>query len=196
MIPQYFLILLIPMTIAKIFSYSHDIILRKVKPNLSSWVIWFMANFVSLLGSLMQGVPFLDVSNTAFVSLSLLFVVALAIWQRQYYIDPTSIDKICFLLGIIGILLLVFVAQKNYAIGLMILVDFVACFPTFFKIWYSKNESENSTNFVISFFMAIINLLVLTSFSFANAGFTFYKLFSTSGMFISVWVKNHKLKKL
>jgi hypothetical protein len=194
MLPQYFLILLIPLTFARIYSYSKDIISKKIKPNLSSWIIWVLANSLSFTGSLLKGIPVWEVSNTILTTISLLCIVIISIGYKQFYIDPTYTDKVCFSLSLLGLILLVFVQEKNIAISLSILIDAIACFPTLYKIWTNKTESDNAMNFVYSFGMAALNLLTLTNFNFGNAAFSFYKLLSTSSLFSSVFIKNNKLK--
>jgi hypothetical protein len=193
MLPQYFLILLIPLTIARVYSYTVDIISKEIKPNLSSWIIWVMANAISFVGSLLKGIPVLEVSNTILTTISLICIVGISLYCKQYYVDPTNTDKICFSLGMVGLLLLIFVQEKNLAIGLSIIIDSIACFPTLYKIWTNKNESDNAMNFVYSFGMAFLNLSTLTQFNFANSAFSFYKLVSTSSLFGSVFIKNNKL---
>jgi hypothetical protein len=196
MLPQFLLFLLIPSTIAISYSSFVSISTRKIKPNLSSYFIWFSTNLIAFVGGLVKGAALLDVINILLSVLMLGFIILLSITYRQFYIDTTNTDKGCLILGLIGMIFLLFVSDKNFAIALAILVDFIAVIPTIFKVWFNPKESDDFWRFSISCAMKIISLLIITSFTFANSGFTIYAMLITFIISISILIKNNTVKLL
>jgi hypothetical protein len=126
MLPQYFLILLIPVILYITYSNVRLILERTYKPNLSSYVIWTLAVSVAIIGSLLKGATIFDLATNILVDCMMMIVILLSIIHRQYYIDTTNLDKVCFVLGMFGVATLFFVQEKNIAIIISIIVDFIA----------------------------------------------------------------------
>lgn len=194
MLPQYFLILLIPVILYITYSNVRLILERTYKPNLSSYVIWTLAVSVAIIGSLLKGATIFDLATNILVDCMMMIVILLSIIHRQYYIDTTNLDKVCFVLGMFGVVTLVFVQEKNIAIIISIIVDFIACLPILFKLCFSKTESDNIISFSLSVIIISINLLTIKNFSFETGGFLFYTLFTNALISLSIFVKNNKLR--
>ena len=120
------------------------------------------------------------------------FIILTALFCKQYYVNPNNLDKVCLAFGVLGILLLLFVSDKFYAICLAILIDFVAVLPTLFKVWFDPNENDDFWRFAVSCFMKILSLLTFTTFTFANSGFTIYAAIITFAMSIFILIKKTK----
>jgi hypothetical protein len=157
--------------------------------------VWLIANAIATIGAILKGYSILDVFNIFLVVVGLSAVVLTSLVTKFYYIENSKFDQVCLILGLIGIAALLLVSEKNWAIGLAILVDFVGCLPTYFKIWFSKTESENLWVFLISFVTINISLLTITDFAFANSGFLIFTFCSTLGFVISIIYKDYKLGK-
>jgi hypothetical protein len=195
MIPQYFLYLILPLSILSFGTSLVAVINKKVKPNLASYYVWLLANATAVIGAILKGYSILDVFNVFMVVIGLLVVVLTSLLTKYYYVESSRFDKICLVLGVLGILVLLLIPEKNWAIGLAIIVDFVGCLPTYFKIWFSKTESENLWGFLLSFIAITINILTISSFTFANSGFLLFTFCSTLGFVISIINKDFKLGK-
>jgi hypothetical protein len=195
MLPQYFLFLLIPLSIFSAWTCFISISTKQIRPNLSSNSIWLLANLVALIGGLQKGATLFESFNIFLVVCVLSVIIGACLYYKQFYSTKNKIDIICFALGVIGIFCLLFVPEKNFAIAIAILVDFVATLPTLFKIWFSKKDTDSWQGFGSPFVMVAINLATISNYTFANCGFLIYVLVSTFNLSISTLIKNHKLKK-
>jgi hypothetical protein len=153
-----------------------------------------LANVVALVGGIIKGASLLESLNIFLVILVLSLIIGSSLYYNQFYSETSKIDIICFVLGVVGIFCLLFIEEKNFAIGFAILVDFVATLPTLFKIWFSKKDTDSWLGFGSAFVMVGINLATISNYTFANSGFLIYIFISTFCISISILLKNYKLK--
>jgi hypothetical protein len=194
MLPQIFLLLIIPLSIYGVYEYCKDLSQNKVKPNLSSWIIWTTTPFVSMIAALIDGTKFMEVIDLLFFAIRPFIVICFAVYLKRYYTESTKLDIICFAGAILGIAGLFFFRNSNLVIFIQLVVSFLALMPTIIKVWYSKTESESYKMFAIAILTPIIKLLTLNSISFQNSAFTFYIIFINTIIVSSILIKNSKLK--
>jgi hypothetical protein len=194
MLPQIFLLLIIPLSIYGVYTYCKDLIDNKVKPNLSSWLIWTTAPFVSMIAAIIDGTKFVEVVDLLFFTIRPFVVICFAIYLKRYYTESTKLDLVCFCGALIGILGLFFFRNSNLIIFIQLIVSFLALLPTILKVWYSKIESESWKMFAIAILTPIIKLLTLNSISFQNSAFTFYIMVINAIIVTSILIKNNKIK--
>jgi hypothetical protein len=77
---------------------------------------------------------------------------------------------------------------------MLVIVDFTASFPMLYKIWYSTEENEPLTPFLIYFVTYVIGVLTQPIFTIASSMFLFYLILLTILVIVSIMIKKTKLK--
>jgi hypothetical protein len=191
MLPQFFVLLIIPLGIWAIVDYCSDITSHKIKPNLSTWGIWFLSTFVAFLASIANKVAVWEVLDLLVFCSFPVAVITCSVIHKQFYIESKWLEIICFVLAILGLVFLGF--NPQITIGIQILVDLLAAIPTLLKIWYSPKENESLKMFAVVVVITTVKLLTISQYNFDNSAFTVYLLLLNLTFCISIIHKSRTL---
>ncbi len=194
MLPEYIVYLSIPTSIFAGYFYIRDVLRGTTKPNLVSWLIWFIAPTVAALVSLSKGaglsvLPVLMAGFTPFI------VILLAIKKRNAYWVLGLLDYICLLLSLIAIISFLYFKEGTLATICAILADGIAFFPTYIKSWKAP-DTETVGPYFSGVFNSILPILTLSALSFNTVGFAIYLLFGNLIEIIIVFIRRASARRI
>jgi hypothetical protein len=174
MLNSHFVLLGFVLNMIGSLSYVVDTLKGKTRPNRVTWFMWALAPLIAFSAEISNGVGIqaLQTFAVGFGPLLVLlasFVNTKAVWQL------TGFDIICGGLSILGLLLWLITRHSDTAILFSILADAFAAIPTIRKSWQDP-ASESSLVFLLAAINAIITLLTIKHFTFANSAFAAYIL--------------------
>jgi hypothetical protein len=191
MLPKFLILIIVPLGLWAIIDYCKDIHSRKIKPNLSTWAIWFLSTFIAFVASIVNKVSLLEVLDLVVFCSFPVAVIICSITYKQFYVDSKQIEIVCFLLALFGLSFVV--SNPNITIAIQILADMIAALPTLLKIWFSPKDNENLKMFLVVAAITIIELLTIEQYSFDNSAYTIYLLLLNLTFSISIILKSRTL---
>jgi hypothetical protein len=153
-------------------SYIIDTIKGKIRPNRVSFFLWALAPAIIFFGQIQQGVGIQSLPTFLICFNCTVILIATYINKNAYW-KLRKFDYICGFLSLVGLVLWVVTKIGNLAIIFGILADGLACLPTIKKT-YEEPKSENVWPYAAGFFTAVITLLTIKNWSFANSSFSIY----------------------
>jgi energy-converting hydrogenase Eha subunit A len=165
----------------------------EVKPNRVSWLIWGIAPMLASTISYLEGAGFSALP--VFFSGFLPFLVFCA-----SFINPKAYWKLGFLdytCGILSLVTLIFWGITKHsvaAIGLLILVDAIAFFPSIIKAWKFP-ETETYTSYLATAIAAIMGLCIVEQWVFTEYAFLAYLAVICGAMTVIVVRKKLNFRK-
>lgn len=157
------------------WQYLVDTVKGKIQPNKISWFLWSLAPLIAFVAEVKQGVGLQSLTTfiVGFIPLVVFiasFVNKKAVWKLG------SLDFICGVLSLLGLLLWVVTKVGNIAILFSILADALAAVPTIVKS-YKTPESESVGVYSFGAISAAITILTIRQWNFATWGFPVYLFF-------------------
>ncbi len=193
---DYRIVLGIIATLIGLFSYIpyfRDLILKKTKPHVFTWLIWGVLTAIAFVAQLSaNGGPGAWVNGittiTCFVN------VGFALKYGKKNIKP--IDVLCLSLAVIAICWWIFAKDALVSIILVTIADILGFIPTFRKA-YSDPYSETLITYFLSSTKYLISLFALINFSQVTIIFPLYLVIanSTFGVFSLIRRVQLKVKK-
>jgi hypothetical protein len=187
MLDQRFILLGVAIGFAGGVSYLIQTLQGKIRPNRVSWFMWSLAPLIAFSAELSQGVGLVAFSTfiTGFNPLLIFFA---SFFNKKAEWKITRFDLICGALSIAGLILWSLTRVGNIAIAASILADGLAALPTIRKC-YLFPETESGWAFAAGGANAIIGLLTLKHWSFAQGGFLVYIALVCILMSGLIWTK-------
>lgn len=146
------------LTIVAIIPYLLEVISKKTKPRIVSWLVWTIITSIAAIAALVdRQYPTAILLFSA--ALETLAVVVLG-WKNS---DKTieKIDVICFVGAVIGIILWQVFDSPAIAVIATVIADFIGGIPTLLHSW-KKPQEETWITFFISSIGAMCTLLVIS----------------------------------
>jgi hypothetical protein len=154
-----------------IIPYVKDILHGTTRPNVVSWLLWVLLLLIGVLAQLSAGASWSLVFVIGdLIGTSSILVLCLVGYGYGKY---TRLDGFCFVLALVAIVLWQITDQPLLAIGLAVVADFLAGFPTLVKS-YKDPKSEEPTQFFIIAIAALLGIFATTIFDPANLIFPIY----------------------
>ncbi|MEK7639983.1 MAG: hypothetical protein AAB424_02510 [Patescibacteria group bacterium] len=172
MLNQNFVILAAALNLYGSASYVIETLKGKTKPNRVTWFIWALAPLIAFAAMASEGVG-LSALMTFMVGFGPLAVFVASFINRKSYWKISKLDIICGLLSLTALIVWGLTRTGIIAIALSISADGLAAIPTVIKSWKAP-ETEDYRVFLYSTVSAVITMLTLTSWGFANSGFPIY----------------------
>jgi hypothetical protein len=159
-------------------SYARDTLRGRTQPNRVTWMLWTLAPLIAFAAEVTQGVGLESLMTLAVGVGPLLVVIASFLDARAYY-RLTRFDAVCAGLSVAALVAWGVTGTGDVAIVFSILADFFGLVPTLRKA-RREPESESASAFLASGCGAVITLLTVSVWSFANVGFPLYILAADS----------------
>ncbi|MFZ6034669.1 MAG: hypothetical protein ACOYUB_00770 [Patescibacteria group bacterium] len=174
--------------------YVIDTVKGLVKPNRVTWFIWSLAPLIAFAAQVKQGIG-MESLMTLVIGLVPVMVFAASFINRKSYWKIEKLDVICGLLSIVGLVLWQLTKVGNVAIFFSLLADFLAFLPTMIKS-YRHPETENYLLYLANSIFALLTLLTIKDWNFANYSFPLYIFLATLLLAVSIKFKIVKLVKV
>ena len=174
MIDERFVILGAIINLAGSLSYVIDTVRGKVQPNRATWVLWSLAPMLAFAGELSKHVGLRSIV-TFMAGFMPMLILAASFFNKKSVWKLEPFDYYCGGLSLLGLIFWVITGEGNLAIIFGIIADLFAALPTLKKSFLYP-ETENYLAFVGAEISAVIGLLVIDDWSFANWGFPMYVL--------------------
>jgi hypothetical protein len=175
------------------FSYLIDTLKGKIQPNKVSFFLWALAPLIAFFAMLQEGVDFRLTLLTFIVGFNPLLIFLASFVNKKAQWKITRFDLVCGGLSLFGIFLWLITRTGNVAIFFSILADGLASIPIIVKA-YKYPETENYWPFAAGCINALLTLLIIKEWIFANYGFTLYIFFVTFLLAILIKFKLGKAK--
>lgn len=152
-------------------SYLYLTLKGKVKPNRITWGLWALVPLIAFAAEITQGVGIQSILTFAVGFTPLLIFIASFINKKAFW-EIKTLDKVCGILAIIGLILWLITRDSNTAIFFSIAADVLTAFPTVIKA-YRNPETESHFAFSSGFIFGAITLLTIKNWNFATYAFPF-----------------------
>ncbi|MEN9328417.1 MAG: hypothetical protein RI947_1225 [Candidatus Parcubacteria bacterium] len=153
-------------------SYLIDTLKGKVKPNKVTWFLWALAPLIAFAAEIKQGVG-IQALMTFTVGFNPLLIFIASFVNKKSQWKLTSLDYICGVLSILGIILWLATDVGDVAILFSICADALAAVPTIIKA-YNEPKTESYMPFLGGMLAAGLTLLTITQWNIAHSAFPLY----------------------
>lgn len=157
--------------------YIWDTVKGKVKPNKVTWFIWSLAPLIAFAAQINQGIG-MEALLTFMIGFVPVIVFAASFINKKSYWKIERLDLICGSLSITGLILWQITKVGNIAIIFSLVADFLALLPTLVKS-YRQPETENYLLYFGNSIFALLTILTIKDWSFANYAFPLYIFVAT-----------------
>lgn len=171
--------------------YLTSVIRGTTKPRITSWLIWSLLGFVSGTAALIEHQY--PTSALLYAGFSSTFLVVIFGWKSADRIID-SIDKICFVGALVGLVFLIFFNSPAFATVAIIMTDFVASMPTLIHSWKKPSE-ETWVKFLLSFLAAACTLLVINNWRITAFAYPLYLLIINIVIFSVILLRSSQINK-
>ena len=156
--------------IAASVPYIFDILKKRARPNLVSWIGWTFLTTIGAAAQIAKG-PSLSVLVPIILTFSELTIVILAL--RHGHAKFNTTDKICFALAALAVALWAITKEPLIALGLSLLADFIVGIPTILKT-YRDPRSETVLPWVLYAVGPLLGLFASSNFELQNVLYPAY----------------------
>jgi hypothetical protein len=174
MIDERFAILGALLSFGGVVVYLVETIRGTSRPNRVTWFLWSLVPFIAFFAQIKEGVGYS--SLLTFVSGFGPFLVFLASFiNKKSYWEIGRFDIVCGAIAIVGVVLWLVTNNPNLAILFSIIADGAAASPTVVKS-IKFPETESYLAYLGGGVGAVLTLLTITNWQFANYAFPLYIL--------------------
>lgn len=157
--------------------YVLDTVKGKVKPNKVTWFIWSLAPLIAFAAQINQGIG-MEALLTFMIGFVPVIVFVASFINKKSYWKIERLDLICGSLSITGLILWQITKVGNIAIFFSLVADFLALLPTLVKS-YRQPETENYLLYFGNSIFALLTILTIKDWNFANYAFPLYIFVAT-----------------
>jgi hypothetical protein len=187
-----FLTLSSVLLIASVIPYLVDIIHKKTKPRIVSWLNWGILGGVAGAAALADGqIPAAVISFASVIEVMTVVVLGLYYGDRRF----EKIDIFCQAGALVGLGLWFTLRSPLVAIAVITLVDLIAALPTYKHIWQKPNE-ETPTTFVLCSVASLLTVITITSLALSGIIYPVYLLLANTCMAGLIIYRRRKLRTI
>ena len=172
--------------------YYRDVFRGTTKPYVFSWVGFGLLLSITFFAQVVTGAGAGAWVNGV-SAIGVLGIAALSFSKGEK--DITHFDWICFVGGLIGIVLWRLTSNPLTAVIIVTIVDAVVFLPTYRKAYLKPNE-ETASLFVLSTVKYLISLFALASFTLTTALFPISLVISNAGFVILLLIRRKQLGRV
>lgn len=184
MISDKFIFIAALLGVAGSISYAITVIKGNTKPNRVTWLLWAVIPMVAFFAQIDEGVGLVSLM-TFMAGFGPLIVLMASFLNKEASWKISKLDITCGSLSVIAIALWIYTGSGNLAIGLTIGADLLAAVPTIHKSFVYP-ETEHTSAFRNAMFGAVIALLIIDDWNFANYSFALYIFIITSILYLLI----------
>ncbi len=181
MIDEKFVFLAVVLNLWGGFNYLVSTLKGETRPNKVTWFLWGLAPLIAFAAQIVQGVG-LSSLMTLTVGLSPMVIFLASFINKKSEWKISKFDLSCGAVSLLALMLWSITQIGNIAILFAILADGLAAVPTLIKS-YQAPETENYQAFLFAGIAAIITILTVKDYNFANIAFPVY-IFSICSIFV------------
>jgi hypothetical protein len=174
--------------------YILDTVKGKVKPNKVTWFIWSLAPLIAFAAQINQGIG-MEALMTFMIGFVPVLVFAASFVNKKSYWKIERLDLICGGLSVVGLILWQVTRVGNVAIFFSLVADFLALLPTLIKS-YKTPETENYLLYLGNAVFALLTILTIRDWNFANYAFPLYIFVATALLAVLIKFKIGKAVKV
>ena len=156
--------------------YAWDTLKSRNRPNRVTWFMWTLAPMIGFAAQLSQGVGWQSILTFS-IGFGPALVLTASFLNRKAYWKLTKFDLLCGSISLAALILWILTGKGLVAIILSTVADFFAAMPTIKKS-YQEPDSESGWPYLMGSVAAIITLLTIEVWTFSNAAFAVYVLFT------------------
>jgi hypothetical protein len=190
MLNQNFAIIGAAINLAGCVSYAWDTIRGRTKPNRVGWSLWALAPLIAFAAELSQGVALQQSLMTFSAGFGPALVLLVSFTHRGAYWKIKRFDWYCAGLSLVALLLWWITGKGDIAILFSICADVLACLPTAIKS-YTHPETESPSAFVTGAIGAVLTILTITEWQFANYAFASYLFVANAAIASIIIFRGH-----
>lgn len=192
MLPQYFLILLIPLKLAALYLATRGTMGGTIRPDRVSLALWSLPPLLSFTIAIMNGSSW-SALPLLFAGIGPLFIFFLTCISRHKPWKVRAIDYISAPFSIAAILLWIVTDNPMLAVVFAIIADATAALPTIIKAWKAP-YTESIMFYVLGGVGNAIGLATLQVWSFETAAFGIY--LTLLGLTMMIAITHTKLRRM
>ncbi|MEK7059944.1 MAG: hypothetical protein AAB971_04285 [Patescibacteria group bacterium] len=160
------------LTIACVAPYIHDIIKRRTKPRIVSWLNWTLLTAIATAAAI-SGEHWSSAVLTGSATVATMAIVLLSLKYGNRKVE--ALDVVCQAGAIIGLVLWVMFSSPLIALVMSAFIDFIVGLPTYKHAWQKPFE-ETQLTFAIAALAALLGLIAVDKLSLPNLLFPVYLL--------------------
>ena len=147
------------LTISSVMPYLADVLRRRTKPQVVTWLVWTVLTTITLVATLHDG----QFATSMMLLAGTLATLSIVIFGWKYG-DRTfePLDIFCLSGAGVGLLCLLLVHSTVLTVLVTMSVDFVGSIPTLKHAWL-KPQEETWTTFAIATLAAICTLMAIST---------------------------------
>ena len=196
MLPEYVILLPLPISIFFTFRYIYFAYIGKIQPNIVTWSVWAAASLLSFYAALSSGSGFLQIFTTFTSGFFPLLTVLVLIIAQKGKVSFTKFDIFSLIIAICGLVVWKVFDDPSYVViaflaGLF--ADMAGFMPTIIKT-FKMPKSEDPIIYLIGICNAILQLLIIQDYSIFKLGFPVYVI-CFNGLIVGIILK-YKISRL
>ena len=184
MFSEYFVIVAALLNLCGSSSYLFATLKGKVRPNKVTWLLWAVAPLIAFSAEVQQGVGLASLM-TFMVGFGPLMIFVASFVNKKAAWKVGRFDVACGFFSVAGLVLWYLTKVGNVAILLSIIADALAGLPTIVKSYRAPGTEDYKIYFFGSA-SALITLLAIPKWDFANFGFPLYILLISLLLFVLI----------
>ena len=170
------------LAIVSVTPYLIDIVKRRTKPNIVSWLTWTLLTGIATAAAFSAGEPRAALLTLGSTICSLMVVVL----GVKYGIAKFSLfDVFCQIGALMGLFLWVIFDSPTIAIVASVTIDFIGVLPTLRHSWLKPGE-ETWQTFVIGVLAPILTIISLDAFSINSLLYPIYLVIANGTIALTV----------
>jgi len=154
-------------------TYASAVWRGRAFPNRVTWSLWTAIPLIIFGASITKGAGLQSLFSLAAGLGPAAVVLVILMRRNESYWRISWLDVCCCILSLLALGLWIITRDGNYAIGLSLVADLSAAFPTIVKA-YKEPSSESAIAFVLFMAGAIMVLLATKHWTTANTAFPLY----------------------
>lgn len=164
--------------------YIIDVVRRKTKPNIVTWIVWTILITIGTVALFVNG----DYNAAWFLLGDAVATFAVVVVGLKYgTAELDRFDIACLIGALVGVVLWFVFDSPIIAIIATIVIDLIGTIPTI-RHSYHHPEEETYITFALGIIATIFTLLSLTDYAFSEWVYPAYLLFSNSLLFVTIFL--------
>lgn len=186
-------IIAIILTFAAYVPYFRDLIKRKTKPHVFTWLVWAVVAVISF-GLQIQASAGMGAFVTLAAGMVCLAVFVIGIGQKSAHLVIKKIDVVFFIAALISLVVWLVAKQPVISVILLCVVDTLGFLPTIRKS-YDKPYSETLLTFALNALRFCLALIALREYNFVSVLYPLYWALADISFSLLLVIRRKQVKR-